>query len=458
MIKFRTMKDAPVDTGPRITAHDDARVTRLGHVLRHTKLNELPQLINVIKGEMSLVGPRPEDPQYVALYTPEQRRVLSVTPGITSIASILYRDEESMLDQDTLQDTYVNVIMPDKLSLDLEYLDHRSFLVDLDLFWKTVLVLLPRFVRASPELEELLYGPVQRFIRRRLSWFTLDLILSLLAVSMVNLIWRRVGAPIATVWPRQAALAAGVALMFTLVNQIYGLQHSLWSSASGQEAIDILLAALLSTLLLLAVAGLGLGVSLEWIILAGFFAAVLFTAARYRKRLIRGGLSRCRSLWQKQTGEGRKKVLIVGTDRVGCLCAWELAGPRWRDHYRLVGFVDDDLTKRGMCISGWEVLGSCRVIPTLVAKHDVDLIIVAANESEARRRQAIVEICRSTGVRTQVIPDILQFINESGELSQEPTEGVAAEVQQPEPRTSALHACSSEQTVRDPDSCEQILV
>ena len=125
MFKFRTMRDVPIDTGPRITAQDDPRVTRLGHILRHTKLNELPQLVNVIKGEMSLVGPRPEDPQYVARYTPEQRRVLSATPGITSIASIAYRDEESMLSQETLEDVYVNEIMQHKLELDLEYLDHR---------------------------------------------------------------------------------------------------------------------------------------------------------------------------------------------------------------------------------------------------------------------------------------------------------------------------------------------
>jgi hypothetical protein len=106
-----------------------------------------------------------------------------VAPGVTSIASIIYCDEETLLSQDTLESIYVNVIMPDKLRLDMEYVAHRSFLVDLDILFRTRMVLLPRFARAAPEVEEILFGPVQRFIRRRLSWFTLDLILGLGAVS-----------------------------------------------------------------------------------------------------------------------------------------------------------------------------------------------------------------------------------------------------------------------------------
>ena len=90
MYKFRTMRN---DDGPRVTARDDPRITRIGRILRETKLNELPQLFNVLKGEMGLVGPRPEDPEFVAHYSPEERRVLSVRPGITSLATIAYFDD-----------------------------------------------------------------------------------------------------------------------------------------------------------------------------------------------------------------------------------------------------------------------------------------------------------------------------------------------------------------------------
>jgi lipopolysaccharide/colanic/teichoic acid biosynthesis glycosyltransferase len=96
----------------------------------------LPQLINVLKGDMSLVGPRPEDPRYVALYTPEQRSVLAVRPGITSMASIKYRNEEAVLAQ-AGPGAYVAVVMPEKLAIDLEYLRRRTFWTDLAIIGRT---------------------------------------------------------------------------------------------------------------------------------------------------------------------------------------------------------------------------------------------------------------------------------------------------------------------------------
>lgn len=138
LVKFRTMREHADRQGPAITAHGDTRVTAVGRVLRRTKLDELPQLFNVLVGDMSLVGPRPEDPRYVALYTPEQRAVLSALPGITSAASLLYRDEERMLlgaDWDTL---YRAEVMPAKLAIDLAYLRRRTVLTDLGLIGRTV--------------------------------------------------------------------------------------------------------------------------------------------------------------------------------------------------------------------------------------------------------------------------------------------------------------------------------
>ena len=98
ILKFRTMSDTlEAHDGPRITAQDDPRITRLGRFLRDSKLNELPQLINVLKGEMSLVGPRPEDPTFVDHYSEEQREVLSVRPGITSLASVIFAETSALI-------------------------------------------------------------------------------------------------------------------------------------------------------------------------------------------------------------------------------------------------------------------------------------------------------------------------------------------------------------------------
>ena len=103
-------------------------------------MDELPQLINVLLGDMSIVGPRPEVPKYVALYTKEQREVLSVRPGITSAASIAYMDENEILGKSTDPDrTYIEEVMPAKLALDLEYVQRRSFVRDLSIIGRTAI-------------------------------------------------------------------------------------------------------------------------------------------------------------------------------------------------------------------------------------------------------------------------------------------------------------------------------
>lgn len=138
ILKFRSMTEGAAHVGPGITTRGDPRVTRAGSFLRRTKLDELPQLLNVLRGEMSLVGPRPEDPRYVALYTSAQRRVLRVRPGITGLASVEYRNEEAILLQRDVDDLYPKVLMPRKLEMDLTYIDRMSFCFDLKVIAMTI--------------------------------------------------------------------------------------------------------------------------------------------------------------------------------------------------------------------------------------------------------------------------------------------------------------------------------
>jgi len=142
LLKFRSMRHVSLPSGPAITAKGDARVTPIGRWIRKFKLDELPQLINVLKGDMSLVGPRPEDPKYVALYSDAQRKVLLARPGITSAASIAYRNEEQMLSGDNWEEVYRSQIMPHKIELDLRYLEHRNVLSDILLIFKTILAVI----------------------------------------------------------------------------------------------------------------------------------------------------------------------------------------------------------------------------------------------------------------------------------------------------------------------------
>ncbi len=138
LYKFRTMIANAATLGPGITAQNDPRITGVGRFLRRTKIDELPQLINVLTGDMSLVGPRPEDPRYVAQYTPEQREILRVRPGITSAASLTYRNEEQMLKGQDWETVYRTQILPAKLEIDLAYLSKRTLSSDLLLIARTI--------------------------------------------------------------------------------------------------------------------------------------------------------------------------------------------------------------------------------------------------------------------------------------------------------------------------------
>ncbi len=159
MYKFRTMVVDADQLGGSCTSEGDPRVTRTGYWLRKFKLDELPQLLNVLLGDMSLVGPRPEVQEYVQLFTHEQRAILSVRPGITDWASIWDRDEaQALAGHPDPERAYLELIRPEKIRLQLEYVRRRSFLTDLAILFETLRILVlrssvPSSVRSAGERE-----------------------------------------------------------------------------------------------------------------------------------------------------------------------------------------------------------------------------------------------------------------------------------------------------------------
>lgn len=138
LLKFRTMKPDSDKSGQLTIGDNDSRITGVGTLLRKFKLDEIPQLLNVIKGEMSIVGPRPEVPKYVNLYSKEQLKVLSVRPGLTDLASIEFINENEILgNSENPEKEYVEVIMSTKLELNIQYIENQSFLGDIKLIFRT---------------------------------------------------------------------------------------------------------------------------------------------------------------------------------------------------------------------------------------------------------------------------------------------------------------------------------
>lgn len=140
ILKYRTMVVDAEKIGKQITVGNDNRITKIGKFLRKYKLDELPQLFNVLKGDMSLVGPRPEVPKYVELYNDEEKKVLNVKPGITDFASIEYRDENEILGKvENPEEYYINVIMKHKLTLNLKYINNNNIFIDIKIILQTLL-------------------------------------------------------------------------------------------------------------------------------------------------------------------------------------------------------------------------------------------------------------------------------------------------------------------------------
>ncbi|HUH97908.1 MAG TPA: sugar transferase [Anaerolineales bacterium] len=418
IIKFRTMYERPESyTGAPVTARDDNRITPLGRWLRHTKLNELPQLWNVLRGEMSLVGPRPEDPEITVNWPPNARReILSVAPGITSPASVLYHDEEALLATENVMGTYFKSILPDKLRLDRLYVRNHSFISDLDVLFWTIAILILRMTRQRIPESLLFAGPISRLMRRHISWFVVDLAVALISVSIAGLAWRGVQ-PINWGLEPLAILAFLLAMLFSSVNLSIGLDRIVWSGASAEDGLLLTLSNTTVTLCLLAMNRLLPASSrlhlrplpAEMIVLIGVLTLLGFLAARYRLRLISSFSSRWLSPRGKVASLG-ERVLILGAGEGGQIASWLLQRGGLQQAISIVGIVDDDPALQGMRVGGCWVLGGTGDLPTLVRQYDVGIILISVTNLIPETLQQITRLCATSGVRLVFISDVLNSI------------------------------------------------
>ncbi|MDY6847317.1 MAG: sugar transferase, partial [Chloroflexota bacterium] len=254
ILKFRTMYERPESyNGSKLTANGDVRIAPVGRWLRDSKLNELPQLWNVLIGEMSLVGPRPEVEDFVAKWPEDVRqKILSVRPGMTSPASILYRDEEQKLNGANFLDDYLKDIMPDKMRLDLLYVDNHTFITDLDVIFLTLLAVLPRIRKVKIKEKTIFSGPIYTFFYQHLSWFLIDFVIAFFAMGIAGLVWRTQN-PIHLGFGPAILLAVTIALLLSLGGTLFGLHRIVWRYASPVLMIDVSLVVGLTSVILVIV-------------------------------------------------------------------------------------------------------------------------------------------------------------------------------------------------------------
>jgi lipopolysaccharide/colanic/teichoic acid biosynthesis glycosyltransferase len=409
ILKFRTMRECSESyAGPKITAEGDGRITPLGKWLRDTKLNELPQLWNVLVGEMSLVGPRPEDIEIAARWPEEARReILSVRPGITSPASISYHDEEKLLSRDNPMGDYLEKIAPDKIRLDRLYVRHHNLMTDLDAIFWTLIVLLPRIER--PHYEGWLFGgPFTRLARPYLGWGIIDFATALFSAALVGLIWRAF-APLHIGWNWAPLVALGLALEFGLVNFLLGLSRVEWSRAAPEDVFSLFSSCgIVFALNVLADVYLPIvNIPSGYLLAASLVTLSGFIITRYRLRLLTGLAARWVNLRRGGLAIG-ERVLVVGAGSGGEMATWLLRRADFGRLFSVHGYVDDDPSKQGMRYDGVPVLGTTADLPALVEREDIGLVVYAISKIAASDRDRIFSACHRVGAQLVIFADVLQ--------------------------------------------------
>lgn len=402
--KFRTMVADADRSGPGITARDDPRVTRFGRRLRRSKLDDLPQLINVVRGEMSLVGPRPEIPEMVDRYSPLFRRVLALRPGITSPTSLAYRNEEKLIGTDPSR--YADIVLPERLALDLRYVLRHSFGRDLRIIAQTVGVVFG--------MDSVAFRWLGRSIRRHVPWLLLDapviavafyaaLFLRLLDSSTRSGVGNYVGAMNRWIVP--------VIILYLAMTSLWGVHRRIWRFATAADVRPIFGATATATAILFGSDLFFTGtrgariLPLSVVLLGGFFTACGMVLIRYRSRLLRGLSSAGRSV-----GEGTRAI-IYGAGDAGQHLALRLLTRQSGEIYDLVGFVDDDPGKRGQRIHGLPVLGGRQDLAHIVERRHVDLIIIAINNVRGEELRQILTTAQQTPAQIRIIPNVFEVVS-----------------------------------------------
>lgn len=422
IFKFRTMNVVQRADAAQITVADDDRVTRVGRVLRRSKLDELAQLIDVLRGTMSLVGPRPEVPRYVAHYPPEWReRLLSVRPGITDFASVRYRDESELLARAADPEReYIDVILPTKLRYALRYVDQPTIANDLRVLGLTLTTVfvpsLPSPRRLFPMNDSKLWVWLDQTMSalrpRNRSVAMIADALTVLACWHITYLFRlgferwQPGRP----W-YDDYVSFGVVLAYLVTLAITGVPRGPWRFF-GFDDFKRIAAACLIAGLLSAVAVLGaqlVGVARAVLLLHPLFCLLALSLARMTYRMV---WEHARARVGDVEGEPRRAVVLGAGE-----AARRLVGAiHRRDGWMVLALLDDDPAKQGMRVAGVSVQGMLAdlMLPHILAGATHAIVAMPGVPREQRERA--LELARHSGLQVMNVPSRMELQREAGAL------------------------------------------
>ena len=408
MYKFRTMYETPTPLGPGLSPQGDPRVTPVGLVLRRLKLNELPQFINILKGEMTLIGPRPEAPELAAAYPETARRIFDVKPGLAGPNQILGRNEEELYPPgvDPVQH-YIEHLLPRKLPLDLEYIDNKSLFKDF-----AYLFLACKVTVTGAVSRKHLWGK-----RHQIFLMCSDLCCCVASFFLAHFL--RYDGFLNQTAIRLLPTLLVFAVVFRLPLFMYfGLYNSMIRHLSFYDIKQITKAVGASSLLLVVV-------SFFFELVRQYSRGVFLIDFALLTILLIGSrilLQKIAMLYQhgnSANGKGQKRrVLIWGAGDTGELCLRYLNKDQ-QVEYEPVGFIDDDSQKRYRRLHGVKVLGDRHHLATLVQLYRVEEVILAMPSAPAPDLHLVMGLCRNLGIKTTLFhPSALAYAD--SEMAQFP--------------------------------------
>ena len=401
IFKFRTMVQNAEAKGPKITPKNDSRITPIGGILRWLKLDELPQLINVLIGDMSFVGPRPEVPHVVAYYTEEQREVLSVKPGIIGANQILARNESDLYPEG-IEDTesyYIKHILPEKLKVDLDYVKKSSLRYDVKLLFTGIVITILGAAQARVFLE----AKIPAFL------LPIDMVLIGLAYFLAYALrfdWQIPSSDyriFAISLPIVLATKIGIFLIFKFYKNI-------WKYVGIDDLFIIVKACTLSSVIsVVLIFFLGIRIFSRSVFLIDWILVMLFVGGfRVVMRILTERIS-IRERLEFMNVE-RKNIVIIGAGDVGEMALRELQrNVKYR--YTMVGFIDDDSQKQGKRIHGVKVIGTIEDIPNLAKPYRIDEAFLAISRLSSTDIKSIVKHCEEAGIKCRMVPAVIDALN-----------------------------------------------
>jgi FlaA1/EpsC-like NDP-sugar epimerase/lipopolysaccharide/colanic/teichoic acid biosynthesis glycosyltransferase len=418
--KFRTMVHGVDTPGAPITIGNDPRVTRVGKLLRRTKFDELPQLLNILKGDMSIVGPRPEVPCYVELYRSDFSKILSVRPGLTDLASLKYIDEAELLQQAKYPESeYRYAILPEKIKLAKLYVRHASLLLDLAIIAQTCLHLLgmPLVVCELPGLRPLSHAPSRygQWLKTRVLKWRRPLIvlleISLIILANYGAFWLRFDGAIPAV--EQAHILETMPWLVAiriLAFAAFRLNEGLWRYVSIWDLQNIVTGVLSSTLVFYGVVRLGFAMAAyprSVFIMDSILLIVFMAGVRLPFRLLR----------EQVIYRHTKRVLVVGAGDSGERIVREMK-TRSSYRYQPIGFLDDNPSLLNQRIHGIKVLGCLKNISKVCAEHQPEEVVVAIPGATPSLLREIIGELESFNISIKTLPGVKDLSADKSAISQ----------------------------------------